>query len=112
MNKKLDQILEKIQQRPTEDVTPAEDVTPVSDSSFELQRDKIQAALKNELKRFNLKLQIVTLDGEYIIYQGSIMNVWARISRRRSAFYRIMLERQLIKLKLIEAGPEQLLHKA
>jgi hypothetical protein len=57
-------------------------------------------------------MQTVTPDGEYIIYQGSIMNVWARISPRRTAFYRVVLERQLIKLGLITSSADQILHRA
>ena len=91
-----------------EKVTP-EELTPLEE--FNLFKDRVKTFLNTDLKRFNLKIYPVS-DLEFVVYQGSITNVWGRFNTRQKSFYRNMLERQFVLAGLIESSNETVVHRS
>ncbi len=64
-------------------------------------RKKTQKLLKVDLARFHLSVRDVG-PTEFVIYQGTQSNVWARFNLNQKLFYRTVLERQFEKAGLLD----------
>ena len=72
---------------------------------FSLFKIKVQDSLKQDLARFHLKMRDIG-ETEFILYQGTQSNIWARCSVKGKIFYHTVLERQFERLGLIERGDD------
>jgi len=73
-------------------------------------REAVREFLNTTLARFNLKIRNVG-DTEFIVYQGTLSNVWARFNLREKIFYRTTLERQFERVGLLEPSNDVVIHR-
>jgi len=84
-------------------VTPEVETPKTTEEKLIILRDKIEVFLSREMSAFHLKIKMIG-DNEFIIYQGSLGNVWARIGTSRMRFNRTSLERRLEREGLIKTS--------
>lgn len=94
MDEKVLKIKEKMTRMPRHDQSPEE-------KKFFAYEESVRALIDGPLVRYNLKMH-KTGEVEFIIFQGTLSNVWARVGLKEKAFYRTVLERQFEKAGLLE----------